>query len=254
MLHIEALRELLQHSSVFDCFTVETVGMAPDSPGIYAWYSSPTIGKADWAMIFEDGVDVGSSRLGQSISRHTERHNLLPLQVDAVAGFSATFKGIIEDYSYFIKGDGGQDSAIGNSKLQDVLSNPTWRGTLVQALMLSSVFFASPIYIGVAKSLQTRLGQHSRKLLKLTEGVKNDQTKRENLLKKSGEATVDNAFATRAVGKGFSPENLIAVTMRFDMLKLEGASASLSEEDMRSIAEAAEWLLNRWHRPVLGVR
>lgn len=145
MSQIEALQELLKHSPVFDCFTVGTVGMAPDSPGIYAWYSSPTIGKADWAMLFEDGVDVGSSRLGQSLSRHTERHNLLPLQVDAVAGFSAIFKGIIEDNSYFVKGDGGRDSAIGNSKLQDVLSNPAWRGTLVQALMMSSVFFASPV-------------------------------------------------------------------------------------------------------------
>jgi hypothetical protein len=254
MLHIDVLKQLMKESSIFDCFTVETVGTAPDSPGIYAWYSSPTIGKADWDVIFEDGEDIGSSRLRQSLSRHSERHSLLPLNVDAVAGFSATFKGLLEDTSYFVKGTDGQDTTIGNSNLQEILSAPVWRGVLVQALMLSTVFFASPIYIGVAKSLQNRLGQHARKLLKLTDGVKNDQTKRENLLKRSENTPIDNAFAARAVGKGFSPENLIVVTMRFDQLKIDGNAHSLSEDDLRCIAEAAEWLLNRWHRPVLGVR
>lgn len=50
---------------------------------------------------------------------------------------------------------------------------------------------------------------------------------------------------------GFSVDTLTAWTLSLTRLQPD---TSIDVNTLRSVAETAEWLLNRWYRPMLGKR
>jgi len=237
-------------------FSLETVSEAPNATGLYAWYASLNAGPKDWEMQIVDSEDKGIERLRNILRKQTDRFGFRTLETKAIGPFSQTWTGQLNDQTSNVLKDilsssndtQNQDSnnEKGAPKLQASLESPDSRYLLVKALESASPFLSSPIYIGVAENLNSRLSDHARDIKKLTSKVAKDPGARDTLKKLS-----KKSFAIRAVVSGFSPANLLVWTFNLDSL---AEDLEIDTQEHRTVAEAAEWILNRWNRPYLGVR
>lgn len=223
---------------------------APETPGIYAWYSVLAIGPKDWELDIIGGVDRGIERLGQVLARHSSRFSTPPLEVSAIGRFTASWKGRlfsdgVQQMQRSLSTTSQEPSTSSHPPfLSQVLAGPHLRKALVDILGLATPLLSSPLYIGVSDDLRRRLREHAGMLQRCAKVVARDPSARERLLEE------DTQFAFRAIGSGLTLENLEVWT-----LDLSSALAKqYSNQDLRTLAEAAEWLLNRWHRPLHGKR
>ncbi len=249
---LQTFVSLLKHVEAFSCLDVDE---APDSPGLYAWYGTLKAGPQDWEMKLSNGDDLGHRACRTLLQKHTTRHASPPLTLEGRGAFTTMWKGDLRDTTAeTLAGILDQEAstpeyAAGGeqypSQLHEVLSLPRTREILLKVLQVATPILAAPVYIGVATSLRTRLRQHTETLYKLSKHVdKNPDARRE--LQKLQKST----FASRAISIGFSPDSLTAWTLNL-------ASVYPKKEDqdaLRMVAESAEWLLNRWYRPMLGRR
>ena len=239
----------------FERFNPDEVGRASNSPGLYAWYGVMVAGPPDWQMNIEQGTDHGEENSRKLLRSYTARHHGPELEIQATGGFSTVWQGQINDSSNLDLQDvlaaplnnAEADGNVPAPKLQRTLSSPNARKLLFKALQASSPIFASPLYIGVAENLSKRLEQHAKMLFKLWHVYSNDPAKFEKVLDSQ---RFKGQFAVRAVQRGFSPDTVEVWTLPLEHLNEDG----LTHEDLRVVAEATEWLLNRWHRPPLGRR
>lgn len=111
---------------------------------------------------------------------------------------------------------------------------------MVKLLPKCTPFLAAPIYIGVTDSLKERLRSHVSGLRRMQSGLRGESPPKDF----DGD---ESEFAVRAAKMGFNVENLYVVT-----LTTADSDDRLDEDQVRSISEAVEWFLNRWHRPLLG--
>lgn len=212
----------------------------PHGPGIYAWYGVPNPGKGDYAQVTGlDGEDRGSRVFVEFLQRHTERLRPPELAVTARGGFWAEWSGVLREEGHpriaAALQEAGAD-AEGPARLQKSLQDEKTRQVLAEALQVAAPMAASPLYIGVATSLADRLSTHMRWVGKSLQA-----------LDTSGEipeSWANQHFGARAVRAGFRPS-----TLWVGILAIEG---DLPPAILRDCAEALEWLLNRWYRPLLG--
>ncbi len=242
----------------FQPFTCSTVEQAPAAPGIYAWYSLLGAGPKDWDYEVVDGSDAGIGRLRSLLEKHTARHEAQTLRMEATGAFAQRWVGEVRETSNralqrVLSGedvDEGSDASYGKiaPKMRATLDNPQMRKALVRILQVSTPLISAPLYIGVATELRQRLQQHADEIVKVSHLVAGNAEKRNAVLEKGRSA---GRFALRAVGAGFTPESLVVWTLNLEsMLEDQG----LKTDKVRDVAEAAEWLLNRWYRPALGKR
>ena len=224
----------------------------PTLPGLYAWYSVLDVGPPDWEPDLVDGVDQGAKHSRAALRAHTAKHKGPNLEIDAHGGFSTTWSGHISDSSNLSLQE-LLDPELSTrterhepveSKLKTTLDSPVLRRNLFSTLLGCTPVFSSPLYIGVAKDLNRRLGQHTRMLTKLTEVLRMNSEKLTSVL---SNPKWKNEFAVRAIKRRLSLENL-------EVWVFPLQAAELETDELRIVAEAAEWLLNRWHRPALGRR
>lgn len=253
---LESTRPFEDVERYYQIFSLETVSQAPRATGLYAWYAGLNAGLKDWELEVIDGVDVGTERLRSLLKRHTDRYCVQELETTALGAFSQTWVGQLQDQTantlrnVLAEPNGVQEQESYDQKrapkLQSTLESRNARRLMVRALEIAMPVLSSPIYVGVADCLQTRLAQHVREVNKLASTVNNDPSTRQRLreVKKTN-------FAVRAIAAGFSPDNLQVWTCNLDLLVEELGSKS---QDARTVAEAVEWVLNRWHRPYLGRR
>jgi hypothetical protein len=131
-------------------------------------------------------------------------------------------------------------------KLQTALNTPAMRKALFESLELSAPIFAAPLYIGVAENLRDRLATHAHNLL-----VHSSRSARSsNYFRNVSDSKILSTFAFRAARQGFSDDNLEVWVLDI----AEVADEAKNGQQLRVVAEACEWLLNRWHRPQLGRR
>ena len=237
-------------------FTLETFSQAPKATGIYAWYAQLNAGIKDWELDIVDGNDAGTNRLRNLLKRHTDRYCLRELETTASGSFSQNWTGQLKDNTAKILQDtlstSGNDQEENSydqkraPKLQASLESRDARLLMVKALELAMPVLSAPIYVGVASCLNTRLSQHVNEINKLSSAANDNPEVRETLREKR-----KSNFAARAVASGFTPESLQVWTCNLDLLVEDLESQS---QDARTVAEAVEWLLNRWHRPYLGRR
>lgn len=235
---------VLKHLQRFRCSNFDAV---PETPGLYAWYSVPTLGPKDYQMDVVNGEDLGATRLREALGRHTSRFMVPPLSIHAQGRFTAAWRGEIpsegvrEECQRMSAEASVEDS---RNPLEKVLRAPVLRALLVEVLSLSTPFLAAPLYIGVSDNLKRRLNEH-RDLLLNYAGIAAKTPDSRNDFLQSGKN-----FALRAIGSGFSPDGLEAWTLSIS----EWVPDQVSMADLRVLAEGAEWLLNRWYRPLHGKR
>lgn len=238
-------------------YRCQDVDEAPEDVGLYAWYARLDAGPPDWNLDLQNGLDAGVPRFRSLLKRHSERFVPAPIALTGRSPFSATWSGSLEsdvaDLFNALEGhapDGGDPCDPDTTyrkrraeRLMETTASPELREALVQTLAAATPFLTSPIYIGVTKHLRTRLGRHRAQLLEEAAALRKDPGRREALLKSSD-------FGARAAAAGFSASELVVWTVNLTQT-LAGVT---DRERQRVVAEAGEWLLNRWHRPLLGRR
>jgi hypothetical protein len=222
------------------------VARAPDSPGLYAWYGSLALFPADYRDDVVEGVNLGVVRLRESLARHTARFDPRPRRLSGRSEFGARWRGQLQDFGRTtIRGKiirPAESSSGIDASLHASTSDEYLRGDLVSLLRAAQPTLASPLYIGVTNSLRRRLREHVNLYNELKDAILRDS---DHLaaLKRSIE-NERTEFAHRVVAAEFEPENLSVYVWPY--------ASSLSPSKVDSLLRSAEWLLNRWYRPLLG--
>lgn len=236
------------------------LSQAPVGPGIYAWYVTLPVGPADLIrdIMPGTGVDRGEQQLRDVLARHSQKHVPPPLNVTAQAAFQSVFAGTLKStlnktFADELEPSGdasGQTEegydAVGRQDLKFVLKQQRTRKALVDLLGAATPYLTAPIYIGTSGRLRTRLAQHADELERLWDALGKDPSLRDRMdqIVQSKKST----FAVRAIALGFSPDQLTVQILDAREV-LEG---DFSEDQLKMLATASEWLLNRWHRPIAG--
>lgn len=228
---------------------------APDSPGLYAWYGALRTGRGTWGKQIEQGVDQGEPRSRRALQLHTEHFASAPLSISALSAFSASWSGMLQDDSFasmrstlenFEEATIEESDRAAAPKLQSALQAPDMRELLFHVLERSAPVLSAPIYIGVAQSLKRRLRVHVHNLQAHTQRALKNPSYYDNTTDPKTQGT----FAFRAARQGFSADTLEVWVLDLAALAGDGKDS----QRLREVAEACEWLLNRWHRPQLGRR
>jgi len=227
-------------------FSVQDVGKAPEQPGLYAWYGKLDVGPADWAEHLVDGEDLGARLLRDVLRRHTTRFQNRGLHAEvSSSSFRMKWTGELSDVTTpelaelltdrLPAGQSPDDRRL----LPQALEHAKLREALVTTLQITSPILSSPLYIGVSDNLRRRLGDHVRALYRL---MRSDD--------RSCDLEPDQRddFASRAHDQGFTDATLEVFTFNLGEL----LSTDLRGEQLQAVRLAAEFILNRWHRPVLG--
>jgi hypothetical protein len=246
-----AVAYLVKHLEAFSCLNVDE---APESPGLYAWYGLLNAGPQDWELNLAAGEDLGAQACRTLLQQHSSRFASPPLRLEARGTFSSIWRGDLRDASAERLRTilAGEVAAVEKDPTSDenqqrlldsVLASSKLREILLGILKAATPILSAPMYIGVAMSLRARLRQHVDMLFKLASTAPASPRERERLL-------ADSRFASRAIGMGFSADTLSVWTLNLASLYPDHSD----QEALRVVAETAEWLLNRWHRPLLGRR
>jgi hypothetical protein len=133
------------------------VAGAPDMPGVYSWYYRIELTDRDIAVCIADveaAPDINSKEevirafLDRRLFRYYKEE---PYSVEVTGPLKPRYAGLVEHIS-----------EISQSLCKRVAEEPQRLNDIKTALIHTVPRFASPIYIGVAKRLRSRLMQHVR--------------------------------------------------------------------------------------------
>ncbi|HHL4083183.1 GIY-YIG nuclease family protein [Burkholderia sola] len=246
----------------FKRFGPTELDQVPASPGVYAWYAKPQIGAADWARLTgANGEDIGETSFRALLAKHTSRFAPHSLRVNAHHSFRDTWDGRLRPLVFdkhvaaITKKDlsdtDAQSLEYPTNSMDKVFASEKQRGRMSTLLTeLASPLFCAPLYIGKSKNLHRRINDHFSETDKWHRLIQRDAQHRDTLraVLFEGDRTrkIPDIFATRAIASGFIPDNLEVYVL--DVCEALDISPNLALE----LAEALEWLLNTWHRPILG--
>lgn len=114
------------------------------------------------------------------------------------------------------------------------------RRVLAQVLVEAAPRLVAPVYIGVATSLRERLTKHVRTFRTVKALIDDSKPIPDRLV---------NTFGERAATARFLEDE-----MRVGVYPVPSLDDDLDDALLRQVAEAAEFVLNRWHHPILGRR
>ena len=200
------------------------IGDAPPTPGIYAWYYSPEITDFD----LEQTIGLAAASEDQSAAERAVRELLdgrlythfkeEPYAASLSGPLKPTYAGSLEHVP-----------AASNSLITRLAENPDRLRPIRDVLALSAPMFASPLYIGMATVLRTRLSRHKELIERFRSArPRSDQDDRSS----------DAGFAWQIAKRRIPPERLSVFTC--------------SVEENGDIAVDVENILNRICYPILG--
>jgi hypothetical protein len=201
------------------------VELAPEGPGVYAWYSRLVIAKADVEGVIKrvkDAQSKGEAAARQEVEAALDRfiyspYRETPYQVSLRGQLKPKFSGEVQHEP--IK----SDSLIGR-----LASNPERFRTVADVLKTAAPWFTAPLYIGMATNLRGRLRQHRNKIVELRDF--------------QSQASIDDhleaGFANQVVARNFDPTNLFVYV----------AELSVDTGEHNDI----ENILNRINYPIFG--
>jgi len=220
---------------------IENVGEAPEEPGLYVWYSKLKLGRADWDDTSPSTRGNGKRLFLRALKEHVEKHHALPLNVEAKTIFSMTWSGLLgPDEPRWLADLVQTDS---EAVVDEAASSNTNRGILYDLLGTAAPLFTSPLYIGIAveQTLRSRLSNHQSLYLSEWRKLESDSSYPDRIY-------ASGTFAERAIKCRFTPSDLHYKTITFK----KEVSQQLNFEERIRILKAAEHILNRTAKPVLG--
>lgn len=242
-------------------YKISELSDVPAVPGIYAWYGMLHLGAADLKKdLDQDNNDMGVRRFRDSLSRHTGRFSPPPLSVSLKSSFRDGWSGaaapmLFEKYVTALSLSDDESSTPGFTypakSIERMCSTEKNRVQLNRLIDAATPVFSAPLYVGKSSNLKRRLGEHVAALSRFSEMAASSSEFLEKLRRKisdpfSEDINADMNFAMRAVSAGFTSDHLQVYIMDIE------SNSSLQGKDATAGAEALEWLLNSWNRPVLG--
>lgn len=205
--------------------TWSEIDLAPETPGVYAWYSRLVISKADIDDIvkrIQIARQESEAKARMEVEEALDRfifspYRETPYQVALRGQLKPKFSGEV------LHEPSKSDSLIGR-----LASNPERFRTVSEVLKSAAPWFTAPLYIGMAINLRSRLKQHRNKIVDLRD--------------LQALASIDDAaeagFANQVVARNFDPTNLFVHIAEVDVDTGE-------HNDLENI-------LNRINYPIFG--
>ena len=222
----------MAQNSSYKLLTFSEVSDAMSKPGLYAWYLTMRLGKADLNT---------PENTTQALNKFAETMCYPPLLMNLQGHLNLQLEGELKHVHF-----GHANNKHNSPLLQEVLNDPKGRQTLSNIFELAVPLLCCPLYIGVSNNLKNRLNQHT----KLIQTYQEEKVQRE--IELANIAPVDDQedlehdknFAMRVVERKINPNNLIVGTIY----------PKENTPIVRKAVEAAETLLNRMFYPILGRR
>ena len=169
--------------------------LAPEGPGVYAWYSRLVIARADVEGVIKRVKDAQSKDevvARQEVEAALDRfiygpYRETPYQVSLRGQLKPKFSGEVQHEP------SKSDSLIGR-----LASKPERFRTVTDVLKTAAPWFTAPLYIGMAINLRSRLMQHRNKIVEL----------RDIQSQASIDDPAEAGFANQVVARNFDPTNL----------------------------------------------
>lgn len=205
--------------------TWSEIDLAPETPGVYAWYSRLVISKADIEAVIsrvrvarQESETLARIEVEDALDRFIfSPYRETPYQVALRGQLKPKFSGEV------LHEPSKSESLIGR-----LASNPDRFRTVSEVLKTAAPWFTAPLYIGMAINLRSRLKQHRNKIVELRD--------------LQGVASIDDAaeagFANQVVARNFDPTNLFVHIAEVDVDTGE-------HNDLENI-------LNRINYPIFG--
>ncbi|NOR03457.1 hypothetical protein HGK72_25750 [Mycolicibacterium fortuitum] len=216
--------------------------LAPDLPGIYAWYAQLALSADDWRPRMCGGIDIAGADLINAIEDYARIHEAAPVELKGAATYGLNWFGSIQRQSVTRQDTDSGESLI-HSRLDELASTADNRRLLTHLLRSAPPVFASPLYIGVATNLRQRLAEHRASFEKANTLLRSQPDQASNL------QFLGRDLGARLAGAGIPLERLECWILTAPELPPVAPEPATNH---RPVAQAAEWIVQRIFQPILG--
>jgi hypothetical protein len=216
---------------------------APTGPGIYAWYAHIALSETDWQPRFQEGVDVAGGDLTNALNDYVRIHQPPSIALRGTASYRLSWKGEIRQESVSDVAESDSDTRL-DLQLGETAKDREERRLLSQLLRAAPPVFASPLYIGVATNLRQRLSDHKKSFERASTAIRQRPDLASSLQLRGKD------LGTRLAGAGIPLERLECWVLPAPGMM--SVPSDMAQGKQRSVAQAAEWVLQRIFQPILG--
>lgn len=171
------------------------IDLAPETPGVYAWYSRLVISKADIDAIVRRvnaAKQLGNMKAREEVEDALDRFIFGPYRETP---YQVALRGQLKPK---FSGEVAHEPSRSESLVGRLAANPERFRAISDILKTAAPWFTAPLYIGMAINLRSRLKQHRNKIVELRD--------------LQGHGAVDDVaeagFANQVVARNFDPTNL----------------------------------------------
>jgi hypothetical protein len=171
------------------------IDLAPETPGVYAWYSRLAISKADIDAIVNSVNEAklsGDAKAREAVEDALDRFIFSPYRETP---YQVALRGQLKPK---FSGEVMHEPSKSESLVGRLAANPERFRAISDILKTAAPWFTAPLYIGMAINLRSRLKQHKNKIVELRDI--------------QGHGSVDDVteagFANQVVARNFDPTNL----------------------------------------------
>jgi hypothetical protein len=175
--------------------TWSEIDLAPETPGVYAWYSRLAISKADIDAIVKRVNEAkldGEAKAREEVEDALDRFIFSPYRETP---YQVALRGQLKPK---FTGEVAHEPSRSESLVGRLAANPERFRAISDILKTAAPWFTAPLYIGMAINLRSRLKQHRNKIVELRD--------------LQGHGSIEDAaeagFANQVVARNFDPTNL----------------------------------------------
>lgn len=230
--------------------------LAPQSPGLYAWYVHPQIPIPIWDSADDD--EGAAATFIDALQRYALVHEPPAIELRGTSAYDARWEGKIQmDYPFstfngLVQDAHVLDEASNTPHAEDSTGHSlfrvahcrTKRDILARVLTQAIPIFSTPLYIGIATDLRQRLTRHKSDFTRIGDYLRNRPDERQKAIKQA------KSFGHRAAARQVAMEDLEVWVLDLTTPLKSGMSA----DDIKDITHSAEWYLHKLFAPILGRR
>ena len=171
------------------------IDLAPETPGVYAWYSRLAISKADIDAIVKrinEAKLVGEAKARDEVEHALDRFIFSPYRETP---YQVALRGQLKPK---FSGEVAHEPTRSESLVGRLAADPERFRTISDILKTAAPWFTAPLYIGMAINLRNRLKQHKNKIIELRDLQGHG----------SSDEVAEAGFANQVVARNFDPTNL----------------------------------------------
>jgi hypothetical protein len=200
---------------------------APETTGVYAWYSRLEISRADVKSIVADlqaqKARGDEARAKAAVERALDKFVFGPYRE---APFRVELKGPLKPK---YGGQVNHEPSRSESLVDRIAQQPERFRMIAEILSSVAPGFTAPLYIGMAANLRVRLRKHKRRIIELRDSGWSPTT----------DDLADAGFASQVAARGFEPTNLFVMIVEVPVVE------TTEHNDIENI-------LNRINFPIFG--